>query len=70
MIDVLRAPKAPKSAAEIHAAIVDRGLYDFKAKDAIGVIRSAIRKHLRSHGGAGQPPSRVTAVDRDRYTAS
>lgn len=59
----------PLSASEIHDALVKRALYSFKAQDPISIVRAAIRKHLRTHGAAGQPPARLRLVDRDRYSA-
>jgi hypothetical protein len=64
-VAVLKAANAPRSAAEIHELIAKQKLFDFKAKDPVGIVRSAIRKHLRTH--AGTPSARVQAVDKDRY---
>lgn len=55
------------SAKEIYNAVISRGLFDFKAADPPAIVRSAIRKHLRSHGGATQRPARVRAVGTDRF---
>ena len=51
--NVLSARKSPLTAEEIYRDIIERKLYDFKAKDPISVMRSAIRKHLRIVGSAG-----------------
>ncbi|HRI66094.1 MAG TPA: hypothetical protein PK156_17725 [Polyangium sp.] len=64
-VTVLRSANAPRSAAEIHESIAKQKLFEFKAKDPVGIVRSAIRKHLRTH--AGTPNARVRVVDKDRY---
>jgi hypothetical protein len=67
VIEVLSASKEPLSAQQIHSRIVERKLYEFKAKDPVAVMRAAIRKHMRA-----PDPASVTlqAVDRDRFTAT
>jgi hypothetical protein len=67
VVTVLSAEAKPRTCAEIHQMIVARELFTFKARDPVAMVRSAIRKHLRAHGGAGQPPARIRHVDRDRY---
>lgn len=67
VVTVLSAEGKPRTCAEIHQLIVDKQLFTFRAKDPVGMVRSAIRKHLRAAGGAGQPKARVKAVERDRY---
>ncbi len=57
----------PRSAAEIHKIILDKSLFTFRAQDPVSILRSAIRKHLATHGGPGQPVARVRQVERDRY---
>lgn len=64
-VTVLRSANGPQTAAEIHARITKQSLFEFKAKDPVGMVRSAIRKHLRAH--AGTPTARVRAVDKDQY---
>lgn len=64
-VAVLQSAKAPRSAAEIHELIEQQKLFQFKAKDPVSIVRSAIRKHLRSHAGTSQ--ARVRVVDKDRY---
>lgn len=59
--------EVPRTAADIHASIVARGLFEFKAQDPVAMVRAAIRKHLRTHGGAGQPQALVRQVDRDCF---
>jgi hypothetical protein len=48
-------------------AHVEKSLFTFNAKDPVGILRSALRKHLAAHGGQGQPAARVRLIDRDRY---
>ena len=69
-VTVLKAEKKALSSTEIHKQIVDRQLFEFGAKAPISMVRSALRKHLRSHGGQGQPPAKVRLVDKDRYEAA
>ena len=57
----------PRSSKEIHQIIVDRSLFTFRAQDPVSMVRSALRKHLATHGGQGQPVARVRQVERDRY---
>lgn len=64
-VAVLRSANTAQTAAEIHAGITKQNLFEFKAKDPVGMVRSAIRKHLRAH--AGTPTARVRAVEKDRY---
>ena len=67
VVAVLTTEKAPRSVAEIHKLIEEKKLFQFNAKDPVGIVRSAIRKHLQTHGGAGQARARVRVVDKDRY---
>ena len=67
VVTVLSAEGKPRTCAEIHQLIVDRQLFTFRAKDPVGIIRSALRKHLRNHGGQGQPAARIRQIDRDQY---
>jgi hypothetical protein len=66
---VLASAKQPLTAQEIHAAVVEQSLFTFKARDPVAIVRAAIRKHLRSHGGPGQPPARLRQVDGGRFVA-
>lgn len=67
VVTVLSGEAKPRTCAEIHQMIVDKQLFTFRAKDPVGIVRSALRKHLRTHGGPGQPAARVRQMDRDRY---
>ena len=69
-VQVLSADRKARTPKEIHEEIVAKGLYSFGAQDPVGMVRATLRKHLRSHGGAGQPASRVKRLDEDRYTLS
>jgi hypothetical protein len=68
VVAVLKAEGTPRTIVEVQELIVKRQLYTFRAKDAVGVVRAAVRKHLRSHGGPGQPAARVSQVGPDRYS--
>ncbi len=57
----------PRSSKEIHQLILAKSLFTFHAKDPVGIVRSAIRKHLAAHGGKDQPPARIRQVERDRF---
>lgn len=57
----------PLTAKQIHERIVAKELFAFKARDAVGVLRASIRKHVRTHGGPGQPPARLKLVGRDQF---
>lgn len=70
VVAVLSAERAAKTSAEIHKLIEEKKLFQFNAKDPVGIVRSAIRKHLRSHGGTGQPSARLKLVDKDRYAVA
>ncbi|MFT3769721.1 MAG: hypothetical protein QM820_30155 [Minicystis sp.] len=67
MVQALPKDGVPRSAREIHQLVVDKALFTFRAQDAVGIVRSAIRKHLAAHGGESQPPARIRQVERDRY---
>ena len=67
VVQVLKGEHRPRTVQEIYSVIVERSLYTFEAHDPVGVLRSTIRKHLRSAGGAGQPAARLRRVDSDRY---
>jgi hypothetical protein len=65
VVDVLQRHPHGASAKEILEAIQGAGLYDFKAKDPVGVIRGAIRKHLRAAGEHAE----IEQPSRDRFVA-
>lgn len=68
VVEVLRATPEPLSAAEIHQRIVAGEIYAFAAKDAIGVVRSSIQKHLRAVSGSPSEAPRVRREGRDTYS--
>ncbi len=43
--DILAENKRPMTAEEIYNVIVERGLYEFKAKSPKSVLRSQLRRH-------------------------
>jgi hypothetical protein len=67
VVQALRRDGVPRTAGEIHQLVVDRSLFTFRAQAPVGILRSALRKHLASHGAEGQPPARVRQIDRDSY---
>ena len=42
---VLASAPQPKTAVEIYQRIVEANLYDFKARDPIGVVTAQLRRH-------------------------
>jgi len=50
---------------EILAGINSAGLYEFKAKDPLSIVRGTLRKHLRATG-----PHRVKELERGVYGIS
>jgi hypothetical protein len=44
-IEVLQSAKEPMTAAEITEVILEKGLYEFNAKDPRSIVRSAIERH-------------------------
>lgn len=67
IVQVLPQDGLPRSSAEIHRLIVDKSLFTFRAQDPVSMVRAALRKHLATHGGSGQPSARVRCPERDRY---
>jgi|HubBroStandDraft_6_1064221.scaffolds.fasta_scaffold957339_1 hypothetical protein len=63
VVQVLGTDPKGATAKQIYDRIVEGRLYEFRAKDPIGVVRGAIRKHLR----AERPASRLAQVARDRF---
>ena len=53
----LRDERVPPSASEILDRVVERSQFIFTVPDPVAVVRAAIRKHLRTHGEANQPPA-------------
>ncbi|MCE7890294.1 MAG: hypothetical protein DYH12_11445 [Sorangiineae bacterium PRO1] len=69
-VQVLAGERAGLSAKDIHERIVARSLFTFKARDPVGVLRAAVQKHLRTHGGDDQPPALLRKLGRDLYALS
>lgn len=61
-IIVLDKSDSPMKAEEIYRQIVEQQLFEFKAKDPLAILRSALRKHMR---GAG--PHRVVETQPKTY---
>ena len=62
--DVLGKAEGPLTAEEIYDEIQRRGLYEFRAKDPLSIVRGTLRKHLRA-----SQPHRVRQVDGRRFEA-
>ena len=56
-VTVLESSDQPLKAEEIMARIQQAGVYEFKAKDPLAILRGTLRKHLR-----GSKPPRITQV--------
>jgi len=70
-VDVLKAAGKPMSTAEIYAAIVKDGLYEFKAKAPKSVLRSQLRRHTTNIAVANREKSSVFNLDKnDRFSLS
>ncbi|PAY16682.1 hypothetical protein CKO51_25680 [Rhodopirellula sp. SM50] len=67
--DVLKASGKPMTAAEIYEAICEKGLYEFKAKNAPSVLRSQLRRHTKNITVANQAKDVVFVIgDDDRFS--
>ena len=49
-VRVLDSASEPLTVESIRQRIEKEGLYSFRAKDPTGVVRSALRRHLRADG--------------------
>jgi hypothetical protein len=70
VVHVLETERAALSARQIYERIVTMNLYEFRSKDPGGMVRAALRKHLRSNGGAGQPQASVRETSKDCYVTA
>lgn len=67
--DVLKENGRPMTAAEIYADIAEKGLYEFKAKNAESVLRSQLRRHTKNITVANQAKECVFLIGNDdRFT--
>ena len=64
-VEVLQAAGTPMSAAEIYAVINEKNLYEFKAKNPEGVLRSQLRRHTRNIAVANRVKESVFTLDDD-----
>ena len=60
-VEVLKYKKQ-QSIDDLYNDIIKNNLYDFKAKDPKNILRSTIRKHIRSN-----PKPRITEVKKGIY---
>lgn len=49
-VRVLVESAEPLSSEEIYRRIREKQLFEFKARDPAGIVRAALRKHLRKEG--------------------
>jgi hypothetical protein len=68
VVTVLGKAGRPLSTKEIHATIVETKLFTFNTKDELGIVRSAIRRHLKGVKESGKA-ARLALVARDTYSA-
>lgn len=61
-VEVMKKANRPMKAEEIFEAIRNDGLYEFRAKDPLSIVRGTLRKHLRASG-----PHRVKEFERGVY---
>lgn len=62
------AEKSPQTAAEIHQAIVERGLFQFRSKAAPSIVRAQLRRHCEGVNAANASPRKqFRLVGTDRY---
>jgi hypothetical protein len=69
VVSVLSSSQKPLSVREIHARVVEQGLFTFRTKDEVGIIRSAIRRHLRGAASGEGSKARLRAVGKDSFAA-
>lgn len=63
------AQKSPQTAAEIHRAIVEASLFEFKSKDAVSIVRAQLRRHCEGVSAANASSRKeFRLVGTDRYT--
>ena len=62
------AKKSPLTAAEIHRAIVEASLFEFKSKAAASIVRAQLRRHCEGVNAANASQKKeFRLVDADRY---
>ncbi len=68
VVSVLAQGGPCRSVPELHAEIEAQALYTFKAKDPVGIVRAAIRRHLRAVA-EGKATARLRQVGPDQFAA-
>lgn len=62
------AQKSPQTAAEIHRAIVEGSLFEFKSKAAASIVRAQLRRHCEGVSLANASSKKeFRLVGTDRY---
>src|SRR5262245_34824492 len=65
---IMEAEAEPMTAHEVYHQIVEKGLYDFKAKDPIHVVGSQLRKHCLGKDATSYPRLKFfETVGRNRF---
>lgn len=70
VVQVLGSDRKSRTPKEILDEITSKGLYTFGAADPVAMVRATLRKHLRTHGGAGQDAPRIKVLEGDHYTVA
>jgi hypothetical protein len=63
--DVLSENQRAMTADEIYEVIIERGLYEFKAKSPKSVLRSQLRKHCKSNTGGNTTSNPLFSMTSD-----
>jgi hypothetical protein len=63
--DILSENKRAMSAEEIYNVIVERGLYEFKAKSPKSVLRSQLRRHSANVKSTDSPANPIFKISAD-----
>lgn len=62
------AQKSPQTAAEIHQAIVEASLFEFKSNSAASIVRTQLRRHCEGVTAASASPRKeFRLIGADRY---
>lgn len=66
--EVLKQKARPLTSAEIHSAILDGSLFEFKSKSAASIVRSQLRRHCEGVSNRNASAKKLfRLVGGDRY---
>ncbi len=63
--EILADYKRAMTADEIYNVIIERGLYEFKAKSPKSVLRSQLRRHTLGASATGSPATAIFKMSAD-----